>query len=215
MHWIKDTQKAVNFIEEHLLEHISVDDVSKYIYSSTDYFQRIFNIVTGISLSEYMKNRKLSLAGVELKNTQAKIIDLSAKYGYDSPESFTRAFTRFHGVTPTSARSENLKYFHPLSIKIYIKGGFGMNRKIIPNIPEVGYYGNEVDYAFNLLAAAFSGEETKIDRAELAVYSGVANRFCWTEKWLDGRGCETLGSIDAHPYETRVQPGASFRNHRA
>ena len=125
MNWINDIQKAINFIENNLLEDITVDDVSNHIHSSTDYFQRTFNIVTGISISEYVRNRRLTLAGEELKNTQVKVIDVSMKYGYDSPDSFTKAFTRFHGVTPASARvsENNLKYFHPLSIEIYIKGG--------------------------------------------------------------------------------------------
>ena len=152
MNWIDDTQKAINFIENNLLENINADDISTHIHSSTDYFRRTFNIVTGLSISEYIRNRRLTLAGEELKNTQAKVIDVSMKYGYDSPDSFTKAFTRFHGVTPTTAReSEILKYFYPLSINVFIKGGFGMERRIIPNIPEVEYDGNEVAYIFSLL----------------------------------------------------------------
>ena len=104
MNWINDTGNAINFIENNLLENISADDVSNHIHSSTDYFQRTFNIVTGLSISEYIRNRRLTLAGEELKNTQTKVIDISMKYGYDSPDSFTKAFTRFHGVTPTSVR---------------------------------------------------------------------------------------------------------------
>ena len=136
MNWMNDTQNAINFIEDNLLENINTDHVSNHIHSSTDYFQRTFNIVTGISISEYIRNRRLTLAGEELKNTQAKVIDVAMKYGYDSPDSFTKAFKRFHGVTPASARVSDteLKCFLPLSIKIFIKGGFNMNRKIIPNI---------------------------------------------------------------------------------
>lgn len=148
MNWIYDIQKAIRFIEDKLLEDISIDDVSSHIHSSTDYFQRTFNIVTGISISEYIRNRRLTLAADELKNTQAKIIDAAMKYNYDTPDSFTKAFTRFHGVTPSAAKtlSKNLKHFHPLTIDVYIKGGFGMSRKVIPNIPEVENYGNEVNY---------------------------------------------------------------------
>ncbi len=206
MNWINDTQKAINFIENNLLENISADDVSKHINSSTDYFQRTFNIVTGLSISEYIRNRRLTLAGQELRNTQAKVIDVSMKYGYDSPDSFTKAFTRFHNVTPSSVRvsKENLKMFYPLSIDIYVRGGFNMERKIIPNIPDVVYYGNEVDYTFNLLASIFNGAGDKTELAELAVYSGMANRFVWIPgSW--SRGCECLGSIDETPYEDIVR----------
>lgn len=124
MNWIYDTRKAIHFIENNLLENISANEVSNYIHSSVDYFGRTFNIVTGLSISEYIRNRRLSLAGEELTNNEEKVIDIALKYGYDSPDSFTKAFTRFHGVTPTSARAEsaNLKYFYPLTIDIYIKG---------------------------------------------------------------------------------------------
>ena len=208
MNWINDTQNAINFIENNLLENISVDDVAKHIHSSTDYFQRTFNIVTGLSISEYIRNRRLTLAGEELKNTQAKVIDVSLKYGYDSPDSFTKAFTRFHGVTPASARvsNVNLKYFHPLSINIYIRGGFNMKRKIIANIPEIGYYGNETDYSVNLLAATFSIAGTKMDRAELAFYSGMANHFCWIEgNWVGSRGCECFGNNNETPFQEELR----------
>jgi len=202
MNWINDVQNAINFIENNLAENINADDVSRYIHSSTDYFQKTFYIVTGFSVSEYMRNRRLSLAGEELKNTQVKVIDIAVKYGYDSPDSFTKAFTRFHGVTPVSVKSsgENPKYFYPLLIDIYIRGGFNMERKIIPNIPEIEYDGNEVAYVFSLLASVFNGAGYKTESAELAVYSGMANRFVWIQgSW--SRGCECLGSIDETPYE--------------
>lgn len=208
MNWIDDTKNAINYIENNLLENINADDVSKHINSSTDYFQRTFSIVTGLSISEYIRNRRLTLAGEELKNTQEKVIDVALKYGYDSPDSFTKAFTRFHGVTPASARASNanLKYFYPLSIKIYIKGGFGMNRKIIPNIPDIGYYGNETDYSVNLLTAIFSITGIKMDRAELAFYSGMANHFCWIEgNWIGSRGCECFGCINETPFQEELR----------
>jgi len=206
MNWIDDTQKAINYIEGNLLKNITVDEVSNHIHSSTDYFQRTFNIVTGLSISEYIRNRRLTLAGEDIKNTQAKIIDVALKYQYDSPESFTRAFTRFHGITPSAVRvsSSNLKHFHPLSIKIYIKGGFGMKRKIIPNIPEIDNYGNEVDYLLNVLDAAFAVAGEKTDKAELAAYSGMGNRFVWKAgAW--NIGCEDINSIDETPFESQLR----------
>lgn len=202
MNWIHDIQNAINFMEDNLLENIGVDDVAKHINSSTDYFQKTFNMVTGISVSEYIRNRRLTLAGQEIKNTEAKVIDVSLKYGYESPDSFTKAFMRFHGMTPKSARisGDDLKYFYPIAINVYIRGGFNMKRKVIPNIPEVNYDGNEVDYVFNLLASVFNGAGDNTELAELAVYSGMANRFVWIPgSW--SRGCECLGSIDETPYE--------------
>ena len=211
MNWIDDTQQAINFIEDNLLENITPDEVAGCIHSSTDYFQRTFTIVTGLSISEYIRNRRLTLAGTDVKNSQAKIIDISHKYRYDSPESFTKAFTRFHGVTPTVLRADGLTpaHFAPLSIKIYIKGGFGMKRKIIPNIPEISYYGNEVDYLLNVLDAtlAVAAEEDnipKIDKAEMAAYSGMGNRFVWKQGAWE-RGWEDMSSIDQTPFESKIR----------
>jgi AraC-like DNA-binding protein len=206
MNWIDDTQNAINFIECNLLEDIGVSDVSKHVNSSIDYFQRTFNIVTGLSISEYIRNRRLTLAGEEIKNTRAKVVDISLKYGYDSPESFTKAFTRFHGVAPAFARvsSDKLKYFYPLSIKVNIKGGFGMNRKIIPNIPDIDYYGNDVEYDFNVLEAIFKMIGKNVSRSELAVYSGMGNRFCWKAGAWE-HGYETMNSIDEMPFETEIR----------
>ena len=212
MDWINDTQNAINFIENNLLENINADDVSKQINSSADYFQRTFNIVTGLSISEYIRNRRLTLAGEELKNTQTKVIDVAMKYKYDSPDSFTKAFMRFHGITPSAARaSDGLKHFMPLSIKIYIKGGFGMNRKIIPNIPEVRYYGNEVDYAVNVFSAVLGTTENEISRAEISAFSGMANYFCWIDgDWVGSRGCEIFGAINETPFEAELNLMKTF-----
>ena len=206
MNWVDDTQKAVNYIESNLLKDISVSDVASHIHSSADYFARVFNIVTGISVSDYIRNRRLTLAGDEIVNTQVKVIDVALKYGYDSPDSFTKAFTRFHGVTPTVAKSSDtqLEHFCPLSIKIFIKGGFGMSRKVIPNIPVIDNYGNEVNYIVNLLEATFAVAGETTDKAELAAYSGMANRFVWTDgKW--GNWNEAMGSINETPFEAEVR----------
>ena len=90
-------------------------------------------MLCGFTVSEYIRNRRLALAGNDLLVTDEKIIDIAMKYGYDSPDSFTRAFTRFHGVTPTSVRKEEvlLKSFAPLKIKISLEGGYLMDYKIV------------------------------------------------------------------------------------
>lgn len=139
MNWINDTQKAINYIEDNLMTSINIDDISKYVYASKDHFQKMFNIVTGFSVSEYIRNRRLSLAGQELASLKDKVIDIALKYGYETPESFTKAFTRFHGLTPSEARAnkDRLKCFSPLTIQIDVKGGFIMSRKLIPNVDQL------------------------------------------------------------------------------
>jgi len=125
MDW-RSIQKAVDYIESNILNDIDYDEIAKQMYSSSFHFHRAFSMIADISVGEYIRNRKLSLAGQELFITKAKVIDIALKYGYESPESFTKAFTRFHGVNPSEARisSFNLRFYNPLTININIKGGF-------------------------------------------------------------------------------------------
>ena len=89
---------------------------------------------TGVSVGKYIQNRRLSLAAQELLSGNAKVIDTAIKYGYDSPESFTKAFVRFHGVPPSMVKNTHeLKFFYPLTVKLFIQGGFGMARTIMEN----------------------------------------------------------------------------------
>ena len=142
MQWIDDIQKAINYMEENLLEDIGAAEVAKNIHVSKDYFQKIFGVVTGFSVGEYIRNRRLSLAGEELAARKAKIIDAALKYGYETPESFTKAFTRFHGVTPSAmrARKGQPRIFRRLTIQINIQGGFSMSVKL--DVRSVGFFGD-------------------------------------------------------------------------
>ena len=142
MQWIDDIQRAINYMEENLLEDINAEAVAGSIHVSKDYFQKIFAVVTGFSVGEYIRNRRLSLAGQELAEGNAKVIDVALKYCYETPESFTKAFSRFHGVTPSSARrqGERLKTFQRLTIQINIRGGFNMSVKL--DVRSVGYLNN-------------------------------------------------------------------------
>ena len=108
MDWITGIQNAVDYIEEHLTEEIDYDIVAKQSFSSTYHFQRIFSILCGFTVGEYIRNRRLTLAGSELATTDIKVIDVAMKYGYESPDSFAKAFQKFHGVTPSSARMNPL-----------------------------------------------------------------------------------------------------------
>ena len=123
MTWINDTQKALRYIENNLLNELKPDDVANHVGASCSNFGRIFGIVTGFSVAEYVRLRRLSMAGQELRGVNSKVIDVSFKYGYDTPESFTKAFTRFHGITPSEAKNSNksLKIFAPLTIEMNIK----------------------------------------------------------------------------------------------
>jgi len=133
MEWIKHITKAINYIENNRDKDLSPDKVSKEINYSSFYFQKGFQILCGVTVSEYIRNRRLSLAAKELQTTDAKIIDIAFKYGYESSDSFSKAFTRFHNVTPLQARNKNckVKNYLPLKIKISMQGGFEMDYKLV------------------------------------------------------------------------------------
>ena len=125
-------QKAINFMENNLLKEINYEDVADHVHWSNYHFHRIFSIVVGMSANEYIRNRRLSIAGEEVIITDRKIIDIALDYGYKTPESFTKAFVRFHGISPNLSRKSggNLKMFKPLQIKITVEGGIKMNYRI-------------------------------------------------------------------------------------
>ncbi len=132
MDWITGLQKAIDYIEMHLTEEIDYEKIAAESFSSSYHFQRVFSILCGYTLGEYIRMRRLSLAGAELANSNEKVIDVALKYGYDSPDSFAKAFQRFHGITPSQARADGsmLKSFSRLSIKISLEGGSTMNYRI-------------------------------------------------------------------------------------
>jgi len=132
MEWITGIQNAINYIEDHITEELDYEQIAKESFSSSFHFQRVFSILCGYTLGEYIRNRRLSLAGVELANTREKVIDVAFKYGYETPESFTKAFQKFHGITPSQARGGGamLKSFSRLSIKVSLEGGSIMNYRI-------------------------------------------------------------------------------------
>ena len=132
MEWIYAVKKAIQYIETHITEDLSAEEIAKQVNLSPFYFQKGFSMLCGFTLAEYIRNRRLALAAGEITAGKDKIIDIALKYGYDSPDSFSKAFTRFHGVTPSRARKEQvmLKSFAPLKIKISLEGGYFMDYRM-------------------------------------------------------------------------------------
>lgn len=132
MEWIQRMNSAVNYIEEHILEEPDLDKLGRLAGCSAHHFQRIFTYIGGITLTEYIRKRRMSLAAVDLKDENSKVIDVSVKYGYDSPTAFTRAFVAVHGVTPTRARANeiSLKAFPPIVFQMTVRGAQEMNYRI-------------------------------------------------------------------------------------
>ena len=131
MEWISGIQRAIDYIESHLTDEIDFEEAARETYSSSFHFQRVFSILCGFTLGEYVRMRRLSMAASDIVNTDEKVIEIAMKYGYDSPESFTRAFTRFHGVSPSEAkRGAMVKSFSRLSVKLTLTGGTTMDYRI-------------------------------------------------------------------------------------
>lgn len=133
MGWVESIQKAINYIEEHLLDDLTIEKIAKKANSSAFHFQRTFTILTDMSIADYIRRRRLTLAAQELINTESKIIDLSYKYGYDTPEAFTKAFRKQHNITPSEARKKlgKLKSYNRLVIQVSLKGAEPMKYKIL------------------------------------------------------------------------------------
>ncbi len=135
--WIEGLQASIDYIEENLTEPLDIVEVAAKAALSPFYFQRIFGALCGMTVGEYIRARRMSQAAQELARTGAKVIDVALKYGYDSPDSFTKAFLRFHGVSPSMAREPgaSLRSFAPLHIKISLEGGSMMDYRIVEKAP--------------------------------------------------------------------------------
>jgi len=183
MAWIEDTQKALRFIEENIENDFTVEDLANAIHSSPSHFQRAFGIVTGFSVMEYIRLRRLSLAGQALREEKAKVLDVALRYGYETPESFTKAFARFHGITPSKAKRAGapLKRFAPLTIEMNIKGGYLVTRKIIPNVEKL-YENQAENYMFPscMRSAMYALDEDKA--LDFLFFAGVCGDL-FTQTW--------------------------------
>lgn len=130
--WNEGISNALAYIEENLTEDIDIKEIAEKAYVSSFYFQKIFNALCGFTVGEYIRNRRLTLAAQELCSANIKVIEVALKYGYNSPDSFARAFSRFHGISPSAAREgSRLNSFAPLKIKLTLEGGTMLEYKIV------------------------------------------------------------------------------------
>ncbi|MFE7062941.1 GyrI-like domain-containing protein [Sutcliffiella sp. NPDC057660] len=132
MDLLKSMNDAMRYIENNLTDEIDFKEVARIAHCSEYHFKRMFSFLAGITLSEYIRRRRISLAAFELTNSRMRIIDVAIKYGYSSPDSFTRAFYNLHGVTPSEARNNGqlLKTYPSMTFQLSIRGGDEMNYRI-------------------------------------------------------------------------------------
>jgi len=133
MDWLDNMNAAIEYIETNLTDKISYDKAAQIACCSTYHFQRMFSYITGVPLSEYIRRRRLTLAAFELQTGNVKVIDTALKFGYESPEAFSRAFKKLHGIVPVSARDMgvSLKAYPKMTFSITIKGDAEMKYRII------------------------------------------------------------------------------------
>lgn len=186
MEWMAVIGNSIQYIEAHITEPLTIETIARAVNVSPFYFQKGFALLCGFTVSEYIRNRRLALAGNDLAATDEKVIDIALKYGYDSPDSFTKAFTRFHGVTPTDARRDGvlLKSFAPLKIRFSLEGGYLMDYKIVSKD------------AFTVLA-----------NAAVFPYEGAKARVpaFWQQHYAEGKGKTVMGTYGVNIDESMGQ----------
>lgn len=175
MEWMKIIGDAVQYVEEHITESLTVEEIAHAVHVSPFYFQKGFSMLCSFTIGEYIRNRRLALAGSMLALTDRTVLEIALTYGYDSPDSFTKAFTRFHGATPTAIRAgeASLHSFAPLKIRFTLEGGYLMEYRL------------EKKEAFTVLAheKEFSYEEAK-----------KAIPAFWAEHFASGKGRTVMGT---------------------
>ncbi len=180
MTWLEGLQKALDYIEDHLDEKLEVSEIAKQACLSSFHFQRTFAVLTDTTIGEYIRRRRLSAAGQELMNKDLRVIDAAIKYGYDSPEAFTKAFRKQHGTTPSKIRNGKgkLTIYNPFAIQIVLKGAEPMNVKIV-EMDKFQAIGKKKSYSYK------QGENLR----EIPLFWEEANRDGTTVslvEWNDG-----------------------------
>ena len=128
MEWLRKLSDAIAYIEQNLDAEISYEEVARIACCSPYYFQRMFSYVAGISLSDYIRRRRMSQAAFDLQRCDARVLDVALKYGYTSPTAFNRAFQKVHGIPPTAAKNigKTLHAYPPIQFSVNITGGSPM-----------------------------------------------------------------------------------------
>ncbi|PEX91662.1 AraC family transcriptional regulator [Bacillus cereus] len=173
---LKNMNAAMHYIEDNLTDEIDFKEVARLALCSKYHFKRMFSFLAGISLSDYIRCRRLTLAAFELKNSNVKVIDVAIKYGYNSPDSFARAFQTLHGITPSEARNSNrsLKAYSPMTFQLSIQGGNKMNYRIEEKEP------------FRIIG---------IHKRVPIVFNGVNEEIASMRKSLNPESIQTLKSL--------------------
>lgn len=184
MDWIENIQNTIDYIEDNIESDIDSNILAERIYTSSFYFQRMFTILCDCTVGEYIRNRRLTLAGYELLSSDDSILEIAIKYGYETNESFTRAFSRFHGVTPSMAKKNkmSLNTFSRISVKSNLSGGqvimndFSKRGYVVKETGAV-YYTQDMDKTLNWFKEVLGwyGQIDSRDEDSIGTYGCVNN----------------------------------------
>lgn len=193
MSWINKIQEAINYIENNLLENITIESVGKEINYAPSSFQNLFSAVTGYSIGEYIRFRRLSCAAEELAENKLSVTEISFKYGYETVEAFSKAFKRLFHCSPSKHARVNANYpkFTPINIDFRIYGGFCMAKNFIPGLLKVDWSDTNRQNEFvNSVVSALNAIGEQLDYDYVCAISGSAFRTSFSmpssEEWNHG-----------------------------
>ncbi|MEK4854501.1 AraC family transcriptional regulator [Paenibacillus sp. FSL H7-0756] len=224
MEWLIRMKNALDYMELKMTETLRIEEVAEVAYVSPFHFQRMFSMLTGFTVADYIRKRRLTLAAQELAVSKIRVLDVALKYGYDSPESFAKAFRKAHGITPSAARKSGvqLKAFPRISFHLSLKGDQDMDYKIVDK-PAFTVIGKSIEVTtrdgenFRRIPQFWDecnedGTSDKLielsaSREWLGICTNMDMKKEQLTYWI---GVEGTPQTDAQGYETTVIPAASW-----
>jgi len=188
--WIDKIQQAIDFIEGNLYEPINAEAVGRAINYAPSSFSNFFSAVTGYSVGEYIRFRRLTEAARRLAEEGVSVTDMAFECGYQTVEAFSKAFRRFTGCAPSQLLRSGSKFrrFSPITINFSLKGGFGMTRNLIPGMQKVDWSDNRRQNEYvNSVVSALNALGEKLSYDYVCAVSGSAMRTSFSmEGWNHG-----------------------------
>ena len=193
MSWVDKVQEAIDYIENNLLDEITVESIGKAINYAPSTFQNLFSAITGYSIGEYIRFRRLSCASDDLANDRIPVTEAALKYRYETVEAFSKAYKRLFGHSPSrhlSAKPNDQK-FNPIVIDFKLRGGFSMAKNFIPGLLKVDWSDGQRQNEFvNSVVSALNALGEKIAYDYVCAVSGCAFRTSFSmpsvERWNHG-----------------------------
>lgn len=212
MDWLNGLNRVMRYIEENLTEPLDKETLARMVGCSIYEFSRVFSFLTGMSVSEYIRRRRLSQAVFDIQGGREKIVDIALKYGYESPAAFTRAFKELHGTTPLSARGTgiSLKTYPPMSFSLTVKGARSLDFRI------------EKREAFQIAGLAGCDEECQADNSLTPLWRTFMEKYnpsFWNGGGADSYYTAPFWQVGAYWFEpvngkTKTMIGAEYRGRK-